>query len=176
LLLAGGLTTLSNERRRPEADDATRMSGTIRPSSAAFGIGGIGEEHGGQEDTEALDDDDDDDDDDGCDTRRNRISECESDVRGGGRNHSGNGGPSNSRRGGGKQSHGGCDSSPPPPVVGVSFRDIIGHGQAKLRLDEALLPLALPPDIADSVLTGAWMKFASRALLLSDNSASFITK
>ena len=36
----------------------------------------------------------------------------------------------------------------------VSFRDIIGHGQAKLRLDEALLPLALPPDLAESVLTG----------------------
>ena len=36
----------------------------------------------------------------------------------------------------------------------VSFHDIIGHRQAKLRLDEALLPLALPPDLADSVLTG----------------------
>ena len=35
-----------------------------------------------------------------------------------------------------------------------TFRDIIGHGQAKLRLDEALLPLALPPDLAESVLTG----------------------
>ncbi len=42
-----------------------------------------------------------------------------------------------------------------PPFVGVTFRDIIGHGQAKLRLDEALLPLALPHEIAESVLTGA---------------------
>jgi hypothetical protein len=46
-----------------------------------------------------------------------------------------------------------CDS--PTTLVNVSFRDIIGHGQAKLRLDEALLPLALPSDLADSVLTGA---------------------
>lgn len=45
-----------------------------------------------------------------------------------------------------------CDS---PTLINVSFRDIIGHGQAKLRLDEALLPLALPSDLADSVLTGA---------------------
>lgn len=48
-----------------------------------------------------------------------------------------------------------CDS---PTIVNVSFRDIIGHGQAKLRLDEALLPLALPSDLADSVLTGACMQ------------------
>ena len=52
-----------------------------------------------------------------------------------------------------KQSRG-CDS---PPLINVSFRDIIGHGQAKLRLDEALLPLALPPDLVDSVLTGLWL-------------------
>lgn len=45
-----------------------------------------------------------------------------------------------------------CD---PSVLVNVSFRDIIGHGQAKLRLDEAILPLALPVDLADSVLTGA---------------------
>ena len=38
-----------------------------------------------------------------------------------------------------------------PPV---SFADIIGHGNAKLRLEEALLPLALPPDLAATVLTG----------------------
>ncbi len=43
-------------------------------------------------------------------------------------------------------------------LVNVSFRDIIGHGQAKLRLDEALLPLALPSDLADSVLTGAFIQ------------------
>ena len=44
--------------------------------------------------------------------------------------------------------------SPNAQIVNVSFRDIIGHGQAKLRLDEALLPLALPPDLANSVLSG----------------------
>jgi hypothetical protein len=38
-----------------------------------------------------------------------------------------------------------------PPV---SFRDIIGQPAAKLRLDEALLPLALPVDLVESVLTG----------------------
>ena len=53
-----------------------------------------------------------------------------------------------------KQSHS-CDS---PTLVNVSFRDIIGHGQAKLRLDEALLPLALPSDLADSVLTGVYVQ------------------
>lgn len=46
----------------------------------------------------------------------------------------------------------GCDGFSPP--VGASFQDIIGHGQAKLRLEEALLPLALPSDLADSILTG----------------------
>lgn len=46
----------------------------------------------------------------------------------------------------------------------VSFRDIIGHGQAKLRLDEALLPLALPPDLAESVLTG--IRAAPASILL----------
>ncbi len=40
------------------------------------------------------------------------------------------------------------------PTVRASFQDIIGHGAAKLRLDEALLPLALPPDLASAVLTG----------------------
>ena len=40
-----------------------------------------------------------------------------------------------------------------PPII-KQFRDIIGHGQAKLRLDEALLPLALPPALSDSILTG----------------------
>ncbi|KAL7540913.1 hypothetical protein ACHAXR_010470 [Thalassiosira sp. AJA248-18] len=54
-----------------------------------------------------------------------------------------------------------CDS---PPPINVSFRDIIGHGQAKLRLDEALLPLALPPDLADSVLTG--IRAAPASILL----------
>jgi len=45
-----------------------------------------------------------------------------------------------------------------------TFRDIIGHGQAKLRLDEALLPLALPPDLAESVLTG--IRAAPTSILL----------
>lgn len=40
------------------------------------------------------------------------------------------------------------------PTETTRFRDIIGHTQAKLRLDEALLPLALPPDLADSILKG----------------------
>eukprot|EP00804_Cyclotella_cryptica_P018524 CCRYP_004346-RA/>CCRYP_004346-RA protein AED:0.01 eAED:0.01 QI:312/1/1/1/1/1/2/962/338 len=39
-------------------------------------------------------------------------------------------------------------------IPSTKFRDIIGQGPAKLRLDEALLPLALPSDLADSVLTG----------------------
>ncbi|KAL7427648.1 hypothetical protein ACHAXH_002301 [Discostella pseudostelligera] len=54
-----------------------------------------------------------------------------------------------------------CDS---PTLINVSFRDIIGHGQAKLRLDEALLPLALPSDLADSVLTG--IRAAPASILL----------
>ena len=34
------------------------------------------------------------------------------------------------------------------------FKDIIGHGTVKLRIDEVLLPLALPASIADTVLIG----------------------
>jgi len=34
------------------------------------------------------------------------------------------------------------------------FSDIVGHGAVKLRIEEVLLPLALPPEIAQSVLTG----------------------
>ena len=34
------------------------------------------------------------------------------------------------------------------------FKDIIGHGAVKLRIEEMLLPMALPPSVADSVLTG----------------------
>lgn len=45
------------------------------------------------------------------------------------------------------------------PPVKASFQDIIGHGAAKLRLDEALLPLALPPDLAGAVLTGKFYHF-----------------
>ena len=50
------------------------------------------------------------------------------------------------------------------PPINASFRDIIGHGQAKLRLDEVLLPLALPPDLADSVLSG--IRAAPASILL----------
>jgi ATP-dependent 26S proteasome regulatory subunit len=97
----------------------------------------------------------------------NRVSECdESDQ---GENHQDDGnddGIATSNAAKQQQSHE-FDSSPPPPpppLVGVSFRDIIGHGQAKLRLDEALLPLALPPDIAASVLTG--IRAAPASILL----------
>lgn len=34
------------------------------------------------------------------------------------------------------------------------FKDIIGHGAVKLRLDELLLPLALPENITQTVLVG----------------------
>jgi SpoVK/Ycf46/Vps4 family AAA+-type ATPase len=34
------------------------------------------------------------------------------------------------------------------------FKDIIGHGAVKLRIEEILLPMALPPIVADTVLTG----------------------
>lgn len=40
------------------------------------------------------------------------------------------------------------------PHIKTRFSDIIGHGSAKLRLDEMLLPLALPPSLARSILTG----------------------
>lgn len=50
------------------------------------------------------------------------------------------------------------------PPINASFRDIIGHGQAKLRLDEALLPLALPPELAESVLSG--IRAAPASILL----------
>lgn len=41
-----------------------------------------------------------------------------------------------------------------PVSSNVRFCDVIGHSAAKLRLDEALLPLALPSSLADSILTG----------------------
>ena len=40
------------------------------------------------------------------------------------------------------------------PSITARFSDIIGHGAAKLRLDEMLLPLALPPTISRNVLVG----------------------
>ena len=42
------------------------------------------------------------------------------------------------------------------PLIKTRFSDIIGHGAAKLRLDEMLLPLALPIELAQSVLTGKY--------------------
>jgi hypothetical protein len=35
------------------------------------------------------------------------------------------------------------------------FADIIGHANAKLHMEELLLPLALPPEVADTIFTGA---------------------
>ena len=40
------------------------------------------------------------------------------------------------------------------PTITSRFSDIIGHGAAKLRLDEMLLPLALPVSLARNILTG----------------------
>ena len=36
----------------------------------------------------------------------------------------------------------------------VRFKDIIGHQSVKLRLDEVLLPMALPPSLSRAVLKG----------------------
>lgn len=44
------------------------------------------------------------------------------------------------------------------------FSDIIGHAAVKLRLDEVLLPLALPPALADSILVG--VRSLSTSILL----------
>ena len=49
-----------------------------------------------------------------------------------------------------------------PNLIQTRFDDIIGHEHAKLRLDEALLPLALPPSLALKILTG---EFAQNILL-----------
>lgn len=38
--------------------------------------------------------------------------------------------------------------------IKTRFSDIIGHSSAKLRIEEILLPSALPPHLADSILTG----------------------
>jgi disulfide oxidoreductase YuzD len=42
------------------------------------------------------------------------------------------------------------------PTITTRFSDIIGHGAAKLRLDEMLIPLALPRCLADRILTGKY--------------------
>jgi SpoVK/Ycf46/Vps4 family AAA+-type ATPase len=39
-------------------------------------------------------------------------------------------------------------------AIDTRFSDIIGHGDVKIRIDELLLPLALPPALADSILRG----------------------
>ena len=44
------------------------------------------------------------------------------------------------------------------------FSDIVGHNAVKLRLDEVLLPLALPPALADSILVG--VRSLSASILL----------
>jgi ATPase family associated with various cellular activities (AAA) len=44
------------------------------------------------------------------------------------------------------------------------FSDIIGHSAVKLRLDEVLLPLALPPTLADTILVG--VRSLSASILL----------
>lgn len=44
------------------------------------------------------------------------------------------------------------------------FNDIIGHSEVKLRLDEILLPVALPPNLVDSVLSG--IRSLSASILL----------
>ena len=65
---------------------------------------------------------------------------------------------------GGQDDDENSSSSCHPEIPSTTFADIIGHGQAKLRLDEALLPLALPPDLTDSVLTG--VRAAPASILL----------
>jgi hypothetical protein len=41
-----------------------------------------------------------------------------------------------------------------PETTSTRFSDIIGHASVKLRIDEMLLPLALPLTLAQSILTG----------------------
>ena len=50
------------------------------------------------------------------------------------------------------------------PTITTRFSDIIGHGAAKLRLDEMLLPLALPPYISQQILVG--VRAAPASILL----------
>lgn len=51
-----------------------------------------------------------------------------------------------------------------PETTSTQFSDIIGHASVKLRVDEMLLPLALPPALANSILTG--VRSLPAALLL----------
>lgn len=48
--------------------------------------------------------------------------------------------------------------------VTTRFKDIIGHGSVKLRIDEILLPLALPPSVTASILIG--VRASSASILL----------
>ena len=43
-------------------------------------------------------------------------------------------------------------------ILKTRFSDIIGHGAAKLRLDEMLLPLALPMELSKSIFTGKFKR------------------
>ena len=54
-----------------------------------------------------------------------------------------------------------ASKSMPKEIISTKFSDIIGHGPVKLRLEEVLLPLALPPSLADSILTGVRSHSAS---------------
>lgn len=56
------------------------------------------------------------------------------------------------------------DSTKTIPAVTPSFNEIIGHQAVKLRMDEILLPLALPPSLAKSILKG--IRAYSPSLLL----------
>lgn len=49
-----------------------------------------------------------------------------------------------------------ADAAPLPEFKSINtrFSDIIGHGDVKIRIDELLLPLALPPSLTDSILRG----------------------
>jgi hypothetical protein len=60
-------------------------------------------------------------------------------------------------------------------AVKTRFADIIGHAAAKLRIEEILLPSALPPHLADSILTGNDISYALffECRLHSDNYISF---
>jgi hypothetical protein len=44
-----------------------------------------------------------------------------------------------------------------PETTSTRFSDVIGHASVKLRIDEMLLPLALPPALAQSILTGMFL-------------------
>lgn len=51
-----------------------------------------------------------------------------------------------------------CEQPREPQNLGMEetrFADIVGHGSAKLHMEELLLPLALPAEVADAVFTGA---------------------